>query len=128
MKKLKPEEAWLHIKALWPRATSISKGGDYAVISMKDGYRISSSQLNDQIDWSGATLYQPPPEIRPYTFNEIVYCIANGHDETCCGYIVGINQNYVTFKKNDITETRALSDTSDITWVDGKPFGQEVKP
>ena len=128
MKKLKLEEAWLHIKALWPTATSISKECVFAVICMKDGYRVASSMLSDRIDWNGVTLYQPAPEIRPYTFHEIVGSIANGHDETCCGYIVGINHNYVTFKKNDITETRALSDTADITWADGKPFGQEVKP
>ena len=128
MKKLKPEEAWLHIKALWPTAISIEQYGLAAIIDLGKGSRVTSILLNDSIDWGGAIRYQPSPEIRPYTFHEIVGSIARGHDETCCGYIVGINHNYVTFKKNDITETRALSDTSDITWADGKPFGQEVKP
>jgi hypothetical protein len=105
-------------------ARAIERSTHHSIIVLGEGRRITSELLNERIDWGDRERYSPEPTIRHYTFKELVLHIANGRDETCFGYITGINQNYVSFKKNDITETRALSDTSDITWFDGQPFGE----
>jgi hypothetical protein len=87
-------------------------------------YKTENSRIpfEIRIDWpEGVARW--PINIRPYTFHELIQQVANGRDETSFGYIVGLTENCVTFKKNDIGETRTLSDCSDVTWVDGSPFG-----
>jgi hypothetical protein len=99
-----------HIESLY----AIDSGGNKILIGERLGLRV---------DLGAWDFY---PEItRPYTFHELVQQVANGRDETNFGYVVGITEDSVRFKQNDITEERLLTDVEDVTWADGKFFGVE---
>lgn len=119
-KVLTPEEAWNAVKVLWPYAENIQR-------RVGKGWGLGDGGCDRAlVEWPDNVEVWPPPsspKTRPYTFKELAIEIAEGHDETNFGYITSINHSYVSFKRNDISETRALSDTSDVTWVDGRPFG-----
>lgn len=57
---------------------------------------------------------------RPYTLVELA---GMANRETSHGYIVTLCKDEVTFRKNDIHETRDFGDFEGITWADGSPFG-----
>jgi len=98
--------------------------GDWVHTDTLCGLRKSDSRYIDSHGqrWRYCQVYEGEP-IRPYTFHELVQHVASGRDETNYGYIVGLTENCVTFKRNDIAETRTLSDCSDVTWANGSPFG-----
>lgn len=65
----------------------------------------------------------PNKHVRPYTQYELKSAKVWSTNPTSKGWIVGASPTEVTFKQNDITETRRYEDCSDITWEDGSPFG-----
>jgi len=118
---MSPQEAFEAARKLWPRCEAIRRSGSGAYLYFNKTDYIAA-RADCAIGWP-VGVDRWPINIRPYTFHEIVQHVANGRDETNYGYIVGVTANCVTFKRNDIAETRTLSDCSDVTWADGSLFG-----